>query len=186
MKGGGRATRGQCLALAMLGCAALGFGAATLGGGSGELAGPRLTDAAWVSQETGDFSATAGSVQSPETTCQGRNSAPNLLRLAPADSGLEATGYLVTVHVDGVVPAEWQSGTTSEGYEFLPANTTVELPASATAAVWGVNGGWNANYQGSISVQALGPGGWSSPEVSYDWEIAFDFVGGGYGTCTGG
>lgn len=186
MKGKERTTCRQWLALSLLGCLALGFGGAVLGGSNAELAGLRLTDAAWVSQETGAFSATAGSVQSPQTTCQGRNSAPNLMQLAAADSGLETTGYLVTVHVDGAVPAEWQSGNTTEGYEFLPANTPVELPASTTAAVWGISGGWNANYQGSISVQALGPGGWRSPEVSYDWAIAFDFIGGGYGTCTGG
>ncbi|WP_114853851.1 hypothetical protein [Brachybacterium sp. YJGR34] len=145
------------------------------------------TDAAWISEEAGTLTATAGSVAAPDTTCTGRSAAPNLLTLTPPDEGLEVTAYRVTVLVqdgDGTVPGGWQSGTTSEGYPLLPANTPTVVPASTTAVAWGISGDWNNEWKGIVTVEALGPGGWSSQSVQHDWTIGFDWLGIGYGTCT--
>ena len=157
-------------------------GAVALGGGIA----PQATDAAWVSEEAGSLSATAGTVAAPSTTCEGRNSAPNLLKLVPGEGGLEVTGYRVTITVNGAVPAEWQSGEAEGGVPFLPANTPTDVPAGTTTVAWGISGGWNRTWEGTVSVRALGPSGWESGPVQYDWSIGFDFLGGGYGSCTQG
>ncbi|MFI2105339.1 hypothetical protein ACH436_18755 [Isoptericola sp. NPDC019693] len=150
-------------------------------------AGPRATDAAWASQEAGAVSATAGTVAVPATTCEGHNNSPNLLKLAPGDDGLEVTGYRVVMSVDESahgVPDAWQTGTTSDGAPLLPANATTDVPAGTTAVAWGVSSGLNYTITGTVTVRALGPGGWTSEPVVYTWSVGFDWLGIGYGSCT--
>ncbi|GAA1490747.1 hypothetical protein [Brachybacterium sacelli] len=167
-----------CLVLAI----ATGFGVATAV--PLDVASPRQTDAAWVSEETGTLTASAGTVSPAATTCEGRNGAPNLLHLAASEDGLPVSGYLVTITVDQAEPNGWDSGQTSEGYPLIPANTPTYVPATTSTAAWGITGGWNATWTGDVSVEAIGPGGWTSSAVSHDWSIGFDFLGAGYGACT--
>jgi len=148
--------------------------------GVGEV-GPYATDAAWTRQEAGALDAGAGRVAPAVTTCTAPDSAPHRLTLAPAD-GLEVTGYRVTVTIDGAVPDGWQTGMSGDA-PFMPANTTTDVDASTGTVSWGITGGWNTSYSGDATVQALGPGGWASDPVVYDWTISFNIVGYGYGTC---
>ncbi|NUL44775.1 hypothetical protein F7P69_06140 [Cellulosimicrobium funkei] len=154
---------------------------------------PQQTDAAWISEEAGTVAATAGTVAPPVTTCEGRNSRPNLLHLTPAEDGLPVSGYLVTVtvgdgddadEVDDEVPAGWQTGHDADGNPLLPANTPTYVPAANSVVAWGITGGWSYTWKGTVTVSAVGPGGWASSDTSYDWTLGFDFLGNGYGSCT--
>ncbi|APX33545.1 hypothetical protein BH708_13425 [Brachybacterium sp. P6-10-X1] len=160
---------------------ATGFG---LAAGPLDATAPQLTDAAWVSEETAGLTASAASVSPAVTTCEGRNGAPNLLHLDTSADGLPVSGYLVTITVDGGAPDGWNSGQTSEGYPLVPADSPTYVPATTSTVAWGITGGWNQAWAGDVSVEAVGPGGWSSPPVSHEWAIGFDFLGGGYGSCT--
>lgn len=157
--------------------------------GSSAGAAPQQTDAAWVTEEAGTLSATAGTVNPAVTSCEGRSAAPNLLHLAPADSGLEVTGYRVTIEVqDGVdtgeTPSNWQSGDAGAGVPFLPANSPTYVPASTSTVAWGIGSGYNHTWSGVATVEALGPGGWTSETVSHDWKITFNLFGAGWGECS--
>lgn len=80
------------------------------------------------------------------------------------------------------VPDNWQSGQASAGVPFLPANTPTYVPAGTSTVAWGISGGHNYTWKGVATVEALGPGGWTSETVSHDWSI--DFFGGGWGSCS--
>lgn len=176
----GRLGMAAGLVLAVL----VGFAGASAAGVGGTV-GPQSTDAAWISEETGTLSASAGSVARPETVCEGHNGAPNLLRLAEPDEGLPVSGYLVTISVEGGdAPDGWASGESSEGHPYVPANTPTYLPASTSTVAWGISGGWNTTWTGDVTVEAVGPGGWTSQPVTHSWSIGFDLVGGGYGSCS--
>ena len=142
-----------------------------------------ITDAAWTTNETGTITAAAGTVDVPRTDCVGRNSKPNLLYLEPPTGGLEVSEYLITLSADEPVDT-WQSGTTTEGYPLISDAEPVRVPASTTAVAWGFSGKWNHTWNGDITVQSVGPGGWTSTSVRYDWAIGFDWIGAGYGECS--
>ena len=177
----------RMLTAGMVLAAGAGFLGTLASGGVG--ASPEQTDAAWVTEETGALSATAGTVNPAVTSCEGRSSAPNLLHLVPAESGLEVTGYRVTIDVQEGVdgdeePSGWQSGEAEAGVPFLPANTPTYVPADTSTVAWGISGGYNHTWSGVATVEALGPGGWTSESVSHDWTIIFNLFGAGWGECS--
>lgn len=177
------ARRRLALAAGLVLAIATGFGVATAV--PLDVSSPQQTDAAWVSEETGTLTASAGTVSPAATACEGRNGAPNLLHLDASEDGLPVSGYLVTITLEsGDVPGGWASGATDEGYPFLPANTPTYVPASTSTVAWSISGGWAAGWDGVVTVEAVGPGGWASDATSYDWSIGFDILGIGYGSCT--
>lgn len=195
VRAGGREPRNRrsrvVLGIGILLTTAIGFGSALAAGLNG--AAPQQTDAAWITEEAGVVTATAGTVAAPTTTCVGQNSAPNLLHLTPPAAGLEVTGYRVTLTLqDGddadeepdPVPQAWQSGEASAGVPLLAANTSTDLPPSTSTVAWGISAGYNYTWSGVATVEALGPGGWTSETVTHDWSIGFNLLGMGFGACT--
>ncbi|SDS26428.1 hypothetical protein SAMN04489752_1331 [Brevibacterium siliguriense] len=161
---------------------ATGFGAAAAFGG-GEQCIVGMTDAAWMTEESGSIAMTAETVEIPDTRCEGRNAAPNLLHLAAPGEGLEVTEYLVTLTSDEAV-GSWDTGTTPEGYPLISDAQPVRVPASTSAVAWGITGEWNHTWNGDVVVRSVGPGGWTSQPVRYTWKIGFDWLGMGYGDCS--
>ena len=155
---------------------AVGAGVAgTLGVGT---TAPQPTQAAWVSTEAGSIQAAAGQVGEPVTSCKPDLwMEPNELTFAPAD-GLEVTGYRVDLTIDEGGDAAWQAG---EG--MLQPGEQV-LDASTSRVQWGIASGYAHEWSGTVSVTALGPGGWESAPVRHDWTIRFDAFWQGAGTCT--
>lgn len=140
------------------------------------------TEASWIAPQRAAATIAAGIVETPVTSCEGRNQAPNLLHLAPADGGVDAIGYLVTIEIADP-PVGWQAGATSEGYPFIAANTPTFVPLEQGTIAWGFGGEWNRTWEGTVHVVAVGPGGWTSAQTDYMWSIGFDWIGAGYGTC---
>jgi hypothetical protein len=141
------------------------------------------TDAGYVSAEQAALTAAAGTVGTAVTVCTPGSGAPHQLTLAPADDGLTVTGYRVHITVDPVPSGSyaWQTGV-KDGIELLPIGDS-SWPATQTLVGWGIELPLLSgdDFYGTVSVSAIGPGGWESAAVTYDWAIETDW---GFATST--
>ncbi len=142
-------------------------------------AGPLVqqTEAGYTSAEQAALTAGAGTVQPAGTACTAASSAPHEIALtAPAD-GLAITGYRVTITVDPEPSGDysWQTGT-KNGIELLPIGDSY-WPAAQAVVGWGIEMPMFAgdDFFGTVEVAAVGPGGWESSAVGYDWSIESDW-----------
>lgn len=180
-------TRPAATALAL---AALGLGTLAAGLAS------TPTDAAFHTQETGQLVVTAGRVEPPAAQCRIVDQAvagvggSHQLEITPPATGLPVTGYLVDIsakdHAGSTAkPANWKTSDSS-GEPFLGYGQNHVDAAPGGGAVhlrWGISAGWNAGWDGTVTVRAVGPGGWQSEPVTRTWAIWFTVLGDGHGTC---
>lgn len=138
---------------------------------------PSWTDAGFVSTESTVLSASAGTVAPAVTTCVANSGSPNDLTLAPGLDGLPVTGYRVTQTLDADLPSgwSWQTGE-RDGVTLSPLGDSYWTTAT-TALKFGIELPFLAggSSTGTVTVRALGPGGWESDPVTYHWSIAADW-----------
>ncbi len=170
-----RRTTGRAVLAAALAVLALTGGAAALPVWS--------TDAGYVSEESAAIAVGSGTVEPAVTVCTPVSGAPHRLALtAPAD-GLPATGFRIIATVDPEPAGSyaWQTGE-RDGVSLVPLGEST-WPVDQTVVGWGIElpvlAG--ATFVGTVSVAALGPGGWESAAVVYDWSIVADW---GFTTVT--
>ncbi len=135
------------------------------------------TDAGYVSEESATVAVGSGTVQPAVTVCTAVANSPHHLALAASADGLPVTGYRITASVDPVPTGSyaWQTGERN-GVLLVPLGEST-WPADQTAVGWGIElpALAGATFIGTVSVTALGPGGWESAAVVYDWSILADW-----------
>lgn len=175
-------------AAAAVGLAVLGLGvlAATAG---------TPTDAGFRTRESASLSVAAGTVESPAARCRIVDAAMGVggahqLEITPPAGGLPVTGYLVDItavdHGGSTArPAHWKTSDGSgEPYLAYGQNLLDAAPDGSPVRIrWGIAQGLNWGWDGTVTVRAVGPGGWQSEPITQTWAIWFTVVGTGHGSC---
>ena len=137
---------------------------------------PSWTSAGFTSTEVAGMTASAGVVPVPTSTCTPNSGSPHQLSFGPGADGLATQGYLVTMATT-LLPSgwTWQSGT-SDGLPLAPLGEST-WTLDQTSVKFGIELPFLAGgtATGTATVQAIGPGGWESAPVVYDWSIIADW-----------
>lgn len=148
----------------------------------------RWSLAAYLGTQAVTTLADADEVPRPTSLCTAISGAPNELTLDHADDGLDVLEYRVEISVD-VVPSgsfSWQTADAADGTPMLPIGESY-WPADTAQVGWGIEG-WSLfespSWSGAVAVQAIGPGGWTSDQLMFDWTIQVPALGSAVVSCT--
>jgi|GEM_PF-1771230 len=172
-------TRSRRLAATALALAVVLLGAVALH------VGDRWTQAGFLGTETVTTIADADEVPLPTSTCTVVSGAPHILTLTDAGDGLPVLEYRVEISVSHVPSGSysWATGTVDDT-PMLPVGESF-WSADTAQVGWGIKG-WSlggGSWSGTVKVQAIGPGGWTSDPVYFDWSIVSPGIGAATVTC---
>lgn len=110
-----------------------------------------------------------------------------------APAGVPVTGYRATVALvsDTAGPMQTSDWRMQDSLYVRGPNRTTDppvvwnLPTTQTTVRWGILvGSLIRTFTGTIQIQAVGPGGWTSTVRTVDWTIAYLGLGVGSVSCT--